>query len=43
MQIIKNYAFSFNECPNPTDPIILHFRIMSENSLKLLSGLFTLH
>ena len=38
IQIIKNYAFSFNECPNPTDPIILHFRIMS-NNLKIYDAM----
>jgi hypothetical protein len=31
MSIIVNYAFSSSTCPNPTDPIILHFRIKSNN------------
>ena len=31
MQIISTYAFSGNTCPNPNDPLILHFRIMSAN------------
>lgn len=31
MQIISTYAFSGNTCPNPNDPLILHFRIMSGN------------
>lgn len=31
MQIIATYAFSGNTCPNPDDPLILNFRIMSAN------------
>jgi hypothetical protein len=31
MEIIKNYAFSGSTAPNNTDPIILHFRFMSNN------------
>ena len=31
MQIIASYAFSGGTCPNPNDPLILHFRIMSQN------------
>ena len=29
MSIINSYAFSSATCPNPEDPLILHFRIMS--------------
>ena len=29
MSIINTYAFSSGTCPNPGDPLILHFRIMS--------------
>ena len=29
MAIIDTYAFSSATCPNPDDPLILHFRIMS--------------
>ena len=29
---IINMAFSASNCPNPTDPLILHFRIMSNNT-----------
>jgi len=31
LQIVNNYAFSGGSCPNPNDPIILHFRISSNN------------
>jgi len=31
MQLISNYAFAGDTCPNPNDPLILHFRIMSVN------------
>lgn len=31
MTIITNYAFSSATCPNPNDPLILHFRIMSNH------------
>ncbi len=31
MTVITNYAFSDSTCPNPKDPLILHFRIMSAN------------
>ena len=31
LQIINNYAFSGGSCPNPNDPLILHFRIQSKN------------
>jgi hypothetical protein len=33
MTVISTYAFSGNTCPNPNDPLILHFRIMSNNSI----------
>ncbi len=29
MTVIATYAFSGSTCPNPNDPLILHFRIMS--------------
>ena len=31
MTVISTYAFSGGTCPNPNDPLILHFRIMSNN------------
>jgi hypothetical protein len=31
MTTIDSYAYSNSTCPNPTDPIILHLRIKSEN------------
>ena len=31
MSIISNYAFAGGTCPNPTDPIIIHLRIKSNN------------
>jgi hypothetical protein len=31
MDTIVNYAFSGGTCPNPTDPIIIHLRFMSNN------------
>lgn len=31
MDTVKNYAFSGGTCPNPTDPLILHLRIKSNN------------
>jgi hypothetical protein len=31
MSTIQNYAFSNSNCPNPTDPIIIHLRIKSAN------------
>jgi hypothetical protein len=31
METVKNYAFSGGTCPNPNDPLILNFRIMSNN------------
>jgi hypothetical protein len=31
MDIINNYAFSGGTCPNPTDPLIIHLRIKSNN------------
>ena len=27
MNIVDNFAFSGNKCPNPGEPLILHFRI----------------
>jgi hypothetical protein len=32
MTVIESYAFSGNTCPNPNDPLILHFRILSNNA-----------
>jgi hypothetical protein len=31
MGIVADYAFSNSTCPNPNDPLLLHFRIMSNN------------
>ena len=31
MDTITNYAFSGSTCPNPTDPLIIHLRFMSNN------------
>ena len=31
MDIVSNYAFSNSTCPNPADPLLLNFRIMSNN------------
>lgn len=31
METINNYAFSGGTCPNPTDPLIIHLRIKSNN------------
>jgi hypothetical protein len=31
MDTIRNYAFSGGTCPNPTDPLIIHLRCMSNN------------
>jgi hypothetical protein len=38
MDTIKNYAFSGGSCPNPTDPLIVHLRIKSNNQ-KMYSNL----
>ena len=32
MTVVANYAFSGSTCPNSNDPLILHFRIMSNNA-----------
>jgi hypothetical protein len=32
MEVVSIYAFSGGNCPNPDDPMILHFRIMSNNT-----------
>ena len=32
MEVIAIYAFSGGNCPNPDDPLLLHFRIMSNNA-----------
>ena len=31
MDTISNYAFSGSTCPNPSDPLLIHLRIMSNN------------
>jgi hypothetical protein len=31
MDTIRNYAFSGGTCPNPTDPLLIHLRCMSNN------------
>ena len=33
VRIIEDYAFAGSTCPNPNDPLILHFRIMSKNKI----------
>jgi hypothetical protein len=33
MEVIADYAFTGSNCPNPSDPLILNFRIMSTNKL----------
>lgn len=33
IQTINNYAFSGSTSPNPNDPLIIHLRIMSENTI----------
>jgi len=41
MDTIQNYAFSGGSCPNPTDPLIIHLRIKSNNK-KMYSNLATI-
>ncbi len=31
LAVIRDYAFSGSTCPNPGDPLLLHFRVMSKN------------
>lgn len=31
--IIANYAFSGSSCPNPNDPLLIHMRVLSQNSV----------
>jgi hypothetical protein len=31
MEVVTDYAFAGNNCPNPYDPLLLHFRVMSTN------------
>lgn len=31
MRTVRDYAFSGTTCPNPNDPLILHFRVKSNN------------
>lgn len=38
MDTIRNYAFAGSTCPNPTDPILIHLRFMSNNQ-KMYSNL----
>jgi hypothetical protein len=33
MEIISDYAFAGSTCPNPFDPLIIHLRIMSTNTI----------
>jgi hypothetical protein len=42
MDTIKNYAFSGGTCPNPTDPLLIHLRCMSNNQemYSKLAGIF---
>ena len=32
-ETIANYAFNGSGCPNPNDPLILHLRVMSQNTV----------
>jgi hypothetical protein len=41
MDTIKNYAFASGTCPNPTDPVLIHLRIKSNNQ-KMYSNLATI-
>ena len=41
MDTIKNYAFSGGTCPNPTDPLLIHLRIKSNNQ-EMYSNLATI-
>ena len=41
MTTIQNYAFSGSTSPNPTDPIIIHLRFMS-NNLQMYNNLATI-
>jgi hypothetical protein len=41
MNTIKNYAFAASTAPNPTDPILIHLRFMSNNQ-DMYSNLATL-
>jgi hypothetical protein len=41
MDTINGYAFSGGTCPNPTDPLIIHLRIKSNNQ-KMYSNLATI-
>lgn len=43
LQIINNYAFSGGSCPNPNDPLILHFRISSNNNKMYKKMADTIH
>lgn len=38
MKIITSYGFTSGNCPNPTDPILIHLRIQSKNN-KLYDNL----
>jgi hypothetical protein len=38
MSTINSYAFAGGTCPNPTDPLIIHLRIMSNNQ-KMYSNM----
>lgn len=38
LETIANYAFTGSTCPNPNDPLILHFRIQSKNT-KIYSSM----
>lgn len=35
LEIINNYAFSGGTCPNPNDPLILHFRLKTNNKIAI--------
>ena len=42
METIQNYAFAGGTCPNPTDPVLIHLRIKSNNQemFNNLSNIF---
>ena len=43
MDTINNYAFSGSSCPNPNDPLILHFRLLTKNKSIMPTIAKTIH
>jgi hypothetical protein len=41
MDVIRDYAFAGGTCPNPTDPLIIHLRIKSNNQ-EMFNNLATI-